>query len=122
MDSKIKSFTDLDAWKEGHALVLLTYKITKKFPRDEVFGLISQMRRAAVSITSNIAEGFSRQNIGEKIQFYAISQSSTTELINQIMISKDIDYINVEEYDPYYQQAIKTNMIICGLLRKLKLK
>ena len=56
---KIESFTDLNAWKEGHKLVLLIYKVTKTFPKEEMFGLISQIRRAAVSFTSNIAEGFS---------------------------------------------------------------
>ena len=67
---KIETFFDLDAWKEGHTFVLMTYVITKKFPREEMFGLVSQMRRCAVSITSGIAEGFSRQSYKEKAQFY----------------------------------------------------
>jgi hypothetical protein len=69
MDSKIKSFTDLIAWKEGHKLVIIIYKTTEKFPQKEIFSLTDQMRRCAVSITSNIAEGFSRQGHKEKIQF-----------------------------------------------------
>ena len=60
--SKIQSFTDLNTWKEGHRLVLMIYEITKEFPREEMFGLNNQLRRAAVSITSNIAEGFSRHS------------------------------------------------------------
>ena len=60
MEEKIRTFMDLRAWQQCHALVLLTYRITKTFPRDEIYGLTSQMRRAAVSITSNIAEGFGR--------------------------------------------------------------
>lgn len=77
---KIQSFTDLNAWKEGHLLVILVYKITKSFPKDELFGIVNQMRRCAVSITSNIAEGFSRQTFKEKVQFYCISLGSLTEL------------------------------------------
>ena len=69
-NKKIQSFTDLDAWREGHALVLAIYRITRDFPREEQFGLVSQLRRAAVSITSNIAEGFSRLSYKEKRQFY----------------------------------------------------
>ena len=66
MEKKIKNFTDLETWKEGHKLVLLIYEATRLFPKEEKFALIDQMRRAAVSITSNIAEGFSRQSKKEK--------------------------------------------------------
>jgi len=76
MEKKIKSFTDLNAWREAHKLALIVYKITKDFPKEEMFGLTSQMRRAVVSITSNIAEGFSRQSYSEKVQFYSIAQGS----------------------------------------------
>lgn len=74
--AKITSFTDLEAWRIGHSLVLRIYKATKLFPREEQFGLISQMQRAAVSITSNIAEGFSRRGAKEKIQFYYLALGS----------------------------------------------
>ncbi len=66
---KIKSFTNLNAWKEGHKLVLMIYKITKTFPKEEIFRLVSQLCRAVVSITSNIAEGFSRNYSKEKNNF-----------------------------------------------------
>ena len=89
--NKIRRFTDLNAWKEGHKLVLMIYNFTKNFPKEEIFGLVSQMRRCSVSITSNIAEGFSRQSYKEKAQFYAISLGSVTELQNQLLIAKDID-------------------------------
>lgn len=76
---KIKSFTDLNVWKEGHKLVLQVYKLTKEFPKEELFGLTNQIRRAAVSITSNIAEGFSRHSYKEKLQFYSTALGSLTE-------------------------------------------
>ena len=66
----MKSFTDLFAWKEGHSLVLLIYQHTKEFPKEELYGLVSQMRRCSVSITSNIAEGFGRLSYKEKAKFY----------------------------------------------------
>lgn len=77
--NKIQSFTDLNAWKEGHKLALIIYEITNKFPKEEIFGLSNQLRRAVVSITSNIAEGFSRQSYKEKAHFYFTSLGSTTE-------------------------------------------
>src|SRR3989344_1432910 len=94
---KIKDFTDLLAWREGHTLVLLIYKLTKGFPREEAFGLVSQMRRAAGSITSNIAEGFGRHGYKEKVQFYYLAQGSLIELKNQILIAKDVGYISKDE-------------------------
>jgi four helix bundle protein len=76
----IKEFTDLRVWQEAHKLVLFIYKNTGSFPTDEKFGLKNQMRRTAVSVTSNIAEGFRRHGYKEKIQFYYLAQGSLTEL------------------------------------------
>ncbi|EKD63303.1 MAG: S23 ribosomal protein [uncultured bacterium] len=117
---KIKIFTDLDAWKEGHRLVLAVYEMTKAFPKTELFGLVSQMRRCVVSITSNIAEGFSRKSYREKAQFYAISNGSLTELQNQLIIAKDIKYITQQKFETASEQAIKVKMILGGLIRKTK--
>lgn len=96
---KIKSFTDLDAWKEGHKLVLDIYKITKDFPKEEQFGLTIQLRRAGVSFTSNIAEGFSRNSYKEKLQFYSTALGSLTEIQNQLLVAKDIGYITRENFN-----------------------
>jgi four helix bundle protein len=81
--NKIKDFKDLNTWREAHKLVLMIYGATKTFPREEIFSLTSQVRRAAISITSNIAEGFGRQGYKEKIQFYYFAQGSLIELKNQ---------------------------------------
>ena len=114
---KIRSFTDLNAWKEGHKLVLNIYKITKEFPREELFGLISQMRRCAVSITSNIAEGFGRQSYKEKSQFYSISRGSVTELQDQLLIAKDVGYITEDEFQKNTEQSVIVHKIVNGLIK-----
>ncbi len=116
----IKSFTDLNAWKEGHKLVLTIYEITKSFPKEEVFGLISQMRRCAVSITSNIAEGFSRQSYKEKVQFYSMAQGSVTELQNQLIIARDISFIEKDKFQEIALQSITVHKIINGLIKSSK--
>lgn len=117
---KIKSFTDLIAWKEGHRLVLAVYKITKQFPKEEQFGLTIQLRRAVVSITSNIAEGFSRYSYKEKSQFYSIALGSLTEVQNQLLIAKDLEYITKEEFNEIATQTVTINKIINGLIKKSK--
>ncbi|MBS4015249.1 MAG: four helix bundle protein [Candidatus Latescibacteria bacterium] len=119
---KIQRFTDLVVWREGHKLILLIYKITKSFPSDEKFGLIDQMRRASVSITSNIAEGFSKVSSKEKYKFYNTAKSSMTELQNQLIIAKDVGYLTKASFDDIAQQSIKTNKLLNGLLKATKLK
>ena len=96
---KIKSFTDLIAWQVGHEVVLDVYKITKTFPKDEQYGLTSQTRRSSVSVTSNIAEGFSRKTRENKNQFYFMAQGSLTELQNQLKVSLDVSYVDIEKFD-----------------------
>lgn len=114
---KILRFRDLVAWKEGHTLVLFIYKITDSFPEKELFALTNQMRRCVVSITSNIAEGFSRQGKKEKLQFYFIAKGSLTELENQIIIAKDIGYISAEQYTSLLIQVDTVGRLITGLIK-----
>src|SRR3989338_9170512 len=111
MNKKIESFTDLFAWKEAHKLVIFIYKVTKQFPKDEMFGLVNQIRRAAVSITSNIAEGFSRQSSKEKIQFYSIAQGSVTEVQNQLVVSRDVGYLDNSQYSDMQTQSIRVHKL-----------
>ncbi|SRR3989339_106787 len=118
--NKIKSFTDLFVWQEGHKLLLMIYKETKKFPKEELFCLISQIRRAAVSITSNIAEGFGRQGYKEKIQFYYLAQGSLIELKNQLLAAKDIGYIEKDDFNRIAEQANKTHQLLQGIIKSSK--
>lgn len=116
----IKSFTDIKAWQEGHKLVLLVYSSTKQFPKEELFGLVNQMRRCAVSVTSNIAEGFGRKTLKDKIQFYSIALGSLYELQNQLLIAKDVNYINLSKFKQIADQAVIANKILNGLIKKSK--
>ncbi|MCK5413022.1 MAG: four helix bundle protein [Candidatus Pacebacteria bacterium] len=119
---KIKSFTDLIAWKKGHSLVIMVYKITNDFPQKEVFALTNQMCRCVVSITSNIAEGFSRKGTKEKIQFYHMSLGSLTELQNQLLVARDIGYLQEEKFSELAKQTVEVSKLINGLIRSLKTK
>ncbi len=119
-DKKIQTFTDLIAWREGHKLVVYIYKITKTFPSDEIYGIISQMRRAAVSITSNIAEGFGRKGYKEKLQFYYMASGSLTELKNQILIAKDIGYLERKRYYRLIEEANSAHKLLNLLISKTK--
>ena len=116
----IKDFTDLDAWQKGHQLVLEIYRLAKSFPKDELFALTIQIRRAAISVTSNIAEGFGRISIKEKIHFYFIAQGSITELQNQLIIARDLDYLSGDNFENCLRLSRNTAQIISGLIRSCK--
>ncbi|MGB6607166.1 MAG: four helix bundle protein, partial [Atribacterota bacterium] len=94
MTEKIKNFQDLRIWQIGIEVVKDIYIVTKKFPKEELYGLTSQMRRSAVSVPSNIAEGFRRYHNKEYKQFLHIALGSCAELETQIIIANELDYIN----------------------------
>lgn len=116
----VKTFTDLHAWQHAHKLSVAIYKCTAMFPKDEIFGLISQMRRASVSATSNIAEGFSRRTVSDKTHFYAMAQGSLTELQSQLYIAKDVGYLTQGSFSELYDFTITTHRLITGLIRSTK--
>ncbi len=120
-NKKITNFTDLNAWKEAHKLVILVYKIVKNFPKSEAFILIPQILRAVISVSSNIAEGFSRRTRKEKVQFYSTSLGSLTEVQNQLIISRDIGYIEKDDFDKVYYQTIIVHKLINGLIKSAEI-
>jgi len=120
MNDKIKSFTDLVVWEKAHELVLMIYKATEDFPKEEMYGLTSQIRRAAVSITSNIAEGFGRQSYSEKINFYFMARSSNIELQNQLLVSKDVKYLEEKVFKDIANQSIKVHKLLNAFIKKSK--
>ncbi|OGG16397.1 hypothetical protein A3D77_01010 [Candidatus Gottesmanbacteria bacterium RIFCSPHIGHO2_02_FULL_39_11] len=116
MNSKIQSFTDLIAWKKAHQLVIDIYTLTKKFPKEEMFGITNQIRRAAISISSNIAEGFSRRSKSEKRQFYYTSLGSLTETQNLLLVSRDVGYCNNNLFQKLAKQTIEVAKLDRGLI------
>jgi four helix bundle protein len=118
--NNIHSFTDLVAWREAHKLAILIYKETKKFPKEELFGLVIQMRRAAVSVSSNTAEGFSRNSYIDKNRFYAMAQGSVTELQNQLLIARDVGYMAKQDFGKLAEQSILAHKLINGLIKSSK--
>lgn len=117
---KINSFTDLIAWQEGHKLVIAIYKITKDFPKEETYSLIDQMRRAAASVTANIAEGFGRNTYKDKLHFYYVAQGSLTELKNFILIAKDVGYLDAGQLNELTEKANQTHRLLQGFIQKTK--
>ena len=113
----MKTHKDLDAWKVSVELVIMVYKETKNFPKDEIYTLVSQIRRSAVSIPSNIAEGAGRNSKKEFIQFLYIALGSLSELETQLIISEKLSYLSESESLIKIPDARK---LILGLIRYLK--
>ena len=113
-------FTDLIAWKESHELVIAVYEITRKFPHDETFGLTNQIRRAAVSITSNIAEGFGRRTSADRTHFYDMARGSLNEVRNQLLIACDVEYLSEEDFIKLDNLADKCGKTIFGLIKSTR--
>lgn len=118
MENKIRTFRDLYAWKEAHLLAVLTYKTVRLFPKEEIYGLVSQMKRAAVSISSNIAEGFSRRTGKDKTHFYTMSAGSLTELQNQFLLAKDLDFISEKQFEEIDYQIVTVHKLLNALIAK----
>jgi four helix bundle protein len=116
---KASSYKDLFVWKKAHELVLEIYRSTEKFPQSEIFGMTNQMRRASVSITSNIAEGFARHSAKEKVQFYYVSLGSLSELDSQIEIAKDLRYLKNTEYDLIAPMLMETSKMLNALIKSI---
>ena len=114
-----QNFRDLKIWQEGYRLALEVYEITRSFPRDELFGLTNQIRRASVSIPSNIAEGTGRWGVKDKIQFLMIARGSLTETQSHLSIAFGLKYLTEDKYkqldDAYEILARSLNAFIKSL-------
>ena len=117
---EIKSYKDLEVWKESKILVKRIYELTKEFPREEDFGLKLQMRRAAISIISNIAEGMGRQYKKETIQFMYMSRGSLNELEAQADVSYDLGYISVKGLKQINDSVESSRKLLSGFINYLQ--
>ncbi len=115
--AKIEKFTDLDAWKVNHQIVLTIYKMTSSFPREEKFGIIDQLRRAASSVTANIAEGFGRFHYQDKNRFYYQARGSQSEVMNFLILAKDLEFIDSREYERVSDLLLQGGRVLNGLIR-----
>ena len=117
--AKVTKFTDLIAWQEGHQLVVAVFTSTATYP-GKYIALSSQMQRAAVSITSNIAEGFGRQSYADKKHFYVVARGSLTELQNQILIARDIGLCKEPSFKDLADRSIMVHKLIIGLIKSIE--
>ena len=116
----MKNFRDLMVWEKSHLLTLDVYKVTAEFPKDERFGLISQMRRCAVSVPSNIAEGCGRRGNGEFHKFLQIATGSASELEYQLLLAKDLAYVKENIHKELSTKVIEVQKMLAGLILKVE--
>lgn len=117
---KIKSFEELEVWQKAHELTLLIYRLTKKLPNDERFGLVSQLRRAASSIAANIVEGYGRRSTGELLRSLRIANGETEEVRYFSLLSRDLTYFDQKEFAQINDLCRSINQLLSALGRSLK--
>ena len=116
----MKDFRKLKVWEKGHQLTLLVYKYTRTFPRDELYGLTSQIRRACVSIPANIAEGCGRGSDAELARFFQISMGSASELEYHLLLARDLGYLDNSKFEQLTQDVIEVKRMLTSFIQKLK--
>ena len=115
----IKTFRDLIVWRKALVFVSAVYRVSRAFPKDELYGLVSQIRRCAVSIPSNIAEGFGRRSTGDYIRFLQMSAGSLCELQTQLEIARNVQYLSEEAYNELYDSSREIERLLSSLIKSL---
>jgi four helix bundle protein len=116
----MQSFHNLFVWQKSHEIVLEVYRISRTFPREELFGLTSQMRRCALSIPSNNAEGCGRGSDQDFARFLIISMGSATELEYQLFLSRELEYINAQSHQALDEKVREIKKMLTSLIQRLK--
>jgi four helix bundle protein len=119
---KIKTHKDLEVWKNSMDLVTLVYQVSANIPKEEQFGLISQIKRSVVSVPSNIAEGYGRAHTNELIQFLNISKGSLVELDTQLLICLNLGFLPINDVNPLLDKINKIKSQLINLIKALKQK
>ena len=122
MAEALRSYRDLEVWQKAMDLVMECYRMTQRFPKSEMYGLTSQLQRAAVSVPANIAEGQARQHTQEFIQYLSIAYGSLAELETHIQIAQRLDYINATQTEQLLERTGEVGRMLNGLLRSLRNK
>ena len=118
----VKTYRDLLVWQKGMTLVIEVYKLTNLFPREELYGLTSQIRRSAVSLPSNIAEGHGRNTTQDYIRFLYIANGSLYELQTQVEIALNLEYVSQADFEHIYEQSREIERMLSRLIQKLESK
>lgn len=116
----LTSYKELTVWQKAFELTINIFKVTNKFPKSELYGLVSQMRRCAVSIPSNIAEGYTREHRQEYLQFLRIGFASGAELETQLMLSKELEFLNIQEFNDIISLLTEVQKMLNKLISSLK--
>ncbi|MDZ7744530.1 MAG: four helix bundle protein [Candidatus Saccharibacteria bacterium] len=117
---KLASFEDLTVWQESQTLAVESYNVCKTFPKEEVFGLTSQLKRSVTSVSANIAEGFGRQTKKDKLNFYTIAYGSLLESKNFYYLSHKLDYINDGELAKLLRQTVVCQKLLNALMKSIR--
>ncbi len=116
----MRNYRELEVWKKSHKLTLQLYRLSRNFPREEVYGLTSQMRRPAVSIGANLAEGCGRRTSAELARFVRIAMGSTSELDYHLLLCRDFEFISNEQYDRTTRELVRIRKMRSGLLASIE--
>jgi len=116
----LRSFQELDAWKKAHNLALEVYRLTRGFPREEQYGLTSQLRRCSSSIAANIAEGFGRRSTRDFVRYVEIASGSLEETRSYLLLARDLGYLKADGFGPLNASCDETGKLLGGLSRSLR--
>jgi four helix bundle protein len=116
----VKDFKELRVWSKAHELTMLVYKLTRAFPRDEVYGLTSQVRRSAASIGANIAEGCGRRSDGEMARFLQIARGSASETEYHLLLAKDLGFLQQSDFQTAEQSVVAVQRMLTALVQKVQ--